>query len=111
MTRDELIAKLHDARALVYQAYEATDLPQIQMILRHADQNLHWALWNLGVINSLRPDLPEDAPMLPTTVKKRARKKPRVKAKAKARRPVAIKRRKAAKRRPRATARGRTKRR
>jgi hypothetical protein len=109
MTRDELIAKLHDARALVYQAYEATDLPQIQMILRHADQNLHWALWNLGVINSLRPDLPEDAPTLPTTVKKRARKKPR--AKAKARRAVATKRRKPGKRKSRATARGRPRRR
>ncbi|MGE5146216.1 MAG: hypothetical protein ACM3N5_05675 [Candidatus Eiseniibacteriota bacterium] len=109
MTRDELIAKLHDARALVYQAYEATDLPQIQMILRHADQNLHWALWNLGVINSLRPDLPEDAPMLPTTVKKRTRKKPRAKAKASA--SASTKRRKSGKRKTRASTRGRTRRR
>jgi hypothetical protein len=27
-------------------------------ILRHADQNLHWAIWNLGQIDELRPDLP-----------------------------------------------------
>jgi hypothetical protein len=76
MTRDDLISKLHDARALVFQAYEATDLPQIQMILRHADQNLHWALWNLGVVNSLRPDLPEEAPARIVPIKKAARKKP-----------------------------------
>jgi hypothetical protein len=76
MTRDDLISKLHDARALVFQAYEATDLPQIQMILRHADQNLHWALWNLGVVNSLRPDLPEEAPARIIPIKKPARKKP-----------------------------------
>ena len=76
MTRDELISKLHDARALVYQAYEGTDLPQIQMILRHADQNLHWALWNLGVVNSLRPDLPDEAPTKSAGAKKPVRRKP-----------------------------------
>lgn len=105
MTRDELIAKLHDARALVYQAHEGTDLPQIQMILRHADQNLHWALWNLGVVNSLRPDLP------PETNKRAAptRKKP---ARAAAKRGAAkLKARKPAKPKRRSTARGRTKRR
>src|SRR5690606_4392835 len=109
MTRDELISKLHDARALVFQAYEATDLPQIQMILRHADQNLHWALWNLGVVNSLRPDLPAERPArTASSAKKAVRKKPAraaakraAPAKTKTRRPAA-KRAKAAapKRRP-----------
>jgi hypothetical protein len=105
MTRDELIAKLHDARALVYLAHEGTDLPQIQMILRHADQNLHWALWNLGVVNSLRPDLP------PQEGKAAApkRKKP-ARATAKRRAPK-VKARKAAKPKRRTTARGRAKRR
>ena len=96
MTRDDLISKLHDARALVFQAYEGTDLPQIQMILRHADQNLHWALWNLGVVNSLRPDLPEEKPAKAAATKRKpARKKP-ARAAAK-RRAVPAKRSKTAK--------------
>jgi hypothetical protein len=58
MTRSQMIANLRRARALVRAVHEATDLPQIQLTLRHADQNLHWALWNLGQIDELRPDLP-----------------------------------------------------
>ena len=59
MTRPQMIANLRRARALARAVYDATELPQIQLILRHADQNLHWALWNLGQIDELRPDLPE----------------------------------------------------
>ena len=58
MTRSQMIANLRRARALVRAVHETTDLPQIQLTLRHADQNLHWALWNLGQIDELRPDLP-----------------------------------------------------
>jgi len=58
MTRDQMIAKLRQARALADAVYQATDLPQIQLIIRHADQNLHWALWNLGQMDEIRPDLP-----------------------------------------------------
>ena len=58
MNRTQMIANLRRARALARAVYDATDLPQIQMTLRHADQNLHWALWNLGQIDELRPDLP-----------------------------------------------------
>ena len=58
MTRDRMIAKLRQARALAHEVYQATDLPQIQLIIRHADQNLHWALWNLGQVDEMRPDLP-----------------------------------------------------
>ena len=86
MTRDELISKLHDARALVYQAHEGTDMPQIQMILRHADQNLHWALWNLGVVNSLKPDLPEERPVRVKPARPAAKKRAAAKAKAKPKR-------------------------
>jgi hypothetical protein len=111
MTRDDLIAKLHDARALVYQAYEGTDLPQIQMILRHADQNLHWALWNLGVVNSLRPDLPREAAPKTAAAKPARKKAARTAAKAKRRPTAASKRRKPAKPKRRTTARGRAKRR
>jgi hypothetical protein len=53
-----MIANLRRARALARSVYDATELPQLQLILRHADQNLHWALWNLGQIDELRPDLP-----------------------------------------------------
>jgi hypothetical protein len=58
MTRPQMIADLRRARALARAVYDATELPQLQLILRHADQNLHWALWNLGQIDELRPDLP-----------------------------------------------------
>jgi hypothetical protein len=58
MTRSQMIANLRRARARARAVYDATDLPQLQLILRHADQNLHWALWNLGQIDELRPDLP-----------------------------------------------------
>lgn len=57
MTRSQMIANLRRARALARAVCDATDLPQIQLTLRHADQNLHWALWNLGQIDELRPDL------------------------------------------------------
>lgn len=62
MTPEDMIARLRQARALVNEVYAATDIPQIQSIIRHADQNLHWALWNLGEIDGLRPDLPGSVP-------------------------------------------------
>lgn len=58
MEPDQMIEKLKQARQLVAEIATGTDIPQIQSILRHADQNLHWALWNLGSVDSLRPDLP-----------------------------------------------------
>lgn len=58
LTPEEMIDRLRRARQLVDEIYVGTDIPQIQSILRHADQNLHWALWNLGQVDELRPDLP-----------------------------------------------------
>ena len=58
LTPKEMIERLRRARRLVHEIHEGTDIPQIQSILRHADQNLHWALWNLGEVDELRPDLP-----------------------------------------------------
>ncbi len=55
----EMIDRLDRARALLREVYQGTDIPQIQSMMRHADQNLHWALWNLGEVRGLRPDLPE----------------------------------------------------
>ena len=57
---EQMIDRLKAARALVAEVFEGTDLPQIQATLRQADQNLHWALWNLGEVESLRPDLPAE---------------------------------------------------
>lgn len=57
MKPEQMIEKLKQARALVDEVYQGTDIPQIQSIIRHADQNLHWALWNLGEVETLRPDL------------------------------------------------------
>jgi len=57
MQPTEIIEKLKAARALLDEVYEGTDIPQIQSMMRHADQNLHWALWNLGEVETLRPDL------------------------------------------------------
>jgi len=57
MQPDEIIEKLKAARALLDEVYEGTDIPQIQSMMRHADMNLHWALWNLGEVETLRPDL------------------------------------------------------
>lgn len=75
MTRNQMIANLRRARALARAVYDGTDLPQLQLILRHADQNLHWALWNLGQIDELRPDLPGS--IVGTKPAKRAAKRPR----------------------------------
>jgi hypothetical protein len=57
MQPTEIIAKLKAARAILGEVYEGTDIPQIQSMMRHADMNLHWALWNLGEVETLRPDL------------------------------------------------------
>ncbi len=56
MSRDEMIAKLRQARGLVAEVYGGCDYPQLQMTMRQADMNLHWALWNLGEVESLTPD-------------------------------------------------------
>lgn len=52
--RSELIAQ---ARRLLREALTGGDLPQIDAILRSADDELHWAQWNLGQTVPLRPDL------------------------------------------------------
>ena len=60
MTPEQRSELIHQARRLLSEAMRGCDLPQIETILRSADQELHWALWNLGQPVSLRPDL--DAP-------------------------------------------------
>ncbi|OGA04686.1 MAG: hypothetical protein A3I00_00500 [Betaproteobacteria bacterium RIFCSPLOWO2_02_FULL_64_12] len=56
MTLDERVAKIKQARALIIAATEGCDSPQIESMLRNADMELHWALWNLGVEVPLRAE-------------------------------------------------------
>lgn len=51
------IRKITQARALLAAALQGCELPQIAAMLRNADMELHWALWNLGEPVPLRPDM------------------------------------------------------
>lgn len=57
MRMNERIEKMKEARALIQAAMVGCDTPQIEMMLRNADTELHWALWNLGVPVELRPEM------------------------------------------------------
>lgn len=57
LTNSERVEKLKQARELLGQAASGVELPQIESLLREADMTLHWALWNLGEIDDLRPEL------------------------------------------------------
>jgi hypothetical protein len=59
MNMQDRIAKIEEARRLLRAAMEDCELPQIEAMLRNADMELHWALWNLGVPVELRPELSE----------------------------------------------------
>ena len=51
------IARINEARVLLAAAMKDCDSPQIDAMLRNADMELHWALWNLGVVMPHRPEL------------------------------------------------------
>lgn len=57
MNLDDRITQIRQARALIASALAGGDLPQIEAMLRNADMELHWALWNLGEPVALRPEL------------------------------------------------------
>ncbi len=57
MNQIDMIAKLREARALLGEVVSGSETPKIRSILKHADMNLHGALWNLGAVDGLRPDL------------------------------------------------------
>jgi len=57
MTTEDRVACVKEARKLILSAMRGCDSPQIEAILRSADMELHWALWNLGEAVSLRPEL------------------------------------------------------
>jgi len=56
MERETYIARISDARAGLRELLRDCELPQIEAMLRNADMELHWALWNLGVTVPLRPE-------------------------------------------------------
>jgi hypothetical protein len=57
---EERIRRIKEARALLAAALAGCELPQIEAMLRNADLELHWALWNLGEPVSLHPALAID---------------------------------------------------
>jgi len=56
MNRETCIARIAEARANLKELLQDCDLPQIETMLRNADMELHWALWNLGVPVPLRAE-------------------------------------------------------
>lgn len=57
MNIEQRIEKLKQARKLIAEAVAGSGIPQLESTLRDADMNLHWALWNLGEVVELRPEL------------------------------------------------------
>jgi hypothetical protein len=57
MNIQDRIERIKQARELVATAMRGLDVPQIEAMLRNADMELHWALWNLGEPVALRPEL------------------------------------------------------
>lgn len=54
---EQWIADLKQARRLIADVAACSGIPQLESTLREADMNLHWALWNLGEVSELRPEL------------------------------------------------------
>jgi hypothetical protein len=57
MDIQQQIDRIKQAREQIALAMQGGDIPQIEQMLRNADMELHWALWNLGEPVSLRPEL------------------------------------------------------
>lgn len=53
----EQITRIRQARENIAAAMQGCDIPQIEAMLRNADMELHWALWNLGEPVALRPEI------------------------------------------------------
>lgn len=57
MNPQNQIDRIRQAREQIASAMQGCDIPQIEQMLRNADMELHWALWNLGEPVSLRPEI------------------------------------------------------
>lgn len=62
MDESTLIEQLHQMRSRLASMIASTALPQIEAILRSADMELHWALWNLGEVVDHRPEIDRATP-------------------------------------------------
>jgi hypothetical protein len=58
MDIQEQTRRIREARALIAPLIAQPLEPQIEAILRSADMELHWALWNLGEVLPHRHDMP-----------------------------------------------------
>ena len=56
MDTNQQIEQIKSAREILINLIKKSDTPQIETILRAADMELHCALWNLGVVTTLRPE-------------------------------------------------------
>jgi hypothetical protein len=57
MSIEDHIRRIREARALIAPLIAKPGEPQIEAILRSADMELHWALWNLGEALPHRHDI------------------------------------------------------
>ncbi len=55
--REQMLQRIAEARALLGEVIEGTDLPMIERTVKLADMNLHWAQWNLGEPVTLMPEM------------------------------------------------------
>lgn len=60
MNRDSEL--LDQARALLRQIAEQTDVPAVYQAVTIADMNLHWAGWQLGAVSEIMPQLDPVSP-------------------------------------------------
>jgi len=56
MTVPELVHTIREIRSVLIGAIGETEIPQVDAMLRNADMELHWALWNLGEPVGVRPE-------------------------------------------------------
>jgi hypothetical protein len=61
METERYVARISELRAALKELMQDCELPQIEAMLRNADMELHWALWNLGVVVPLRPEADYEA--------------------------------------------------
>lgn len=61
MDKESYAERIADIRSRLIALMQDCDVPQIEAMLRNADMELHWALWNLGAAVPLRPEADYEA--------------------------------------------------
>lgn len=54
---EETISKIDQARAIVRELRDTTDIPLVERCMQLAEMNLHWAKWCLGGDVEIMPEL------------------------------------------------------